>query len=79
MQEEKEGEWKTSILEQGEGRQLHQLLTGLVQHQIQLQTKYAYKHCYQKNLEEASWEAYKLLEDNIKIGDKVYADLMSSG
>jgi hypothetical protein len=55
------------------------LLTGLVQHQIQLQTKYAYKHCYQKNLEEASWEAYKLLEDNIKIGDKVYADLMSSG
>ena len=67
----KEGERKTSILERGEGRQLHQLLTDLVQHKIQRKMKNVYKNCYEKNLEETSWKAYELLEDNIKIGDKV--------
>jgi hypothetical protein len=52
-------------------RNTKMLLTGLVQHQIRRKTKNAYKQCYQKNLEKASWEAYKLLEDNIKIGDIV--------
>ena len=71
MQEKKEDERKTSILERGEGRQLHQLLTDLVQHKIQRKMKNVYKNCYEKNLEETSWKAYELLEDNIKIGDKV--------
>ena len=47
------------------------MLTGWVQHKIRRKTKNAYKHCYQKNLQEASWEAYELLDDNIKIGDNM--------
>lgn len=73
----KEGERKTSILERGEGGQLH-LLTGWVRHEIQRKTKNVYQHCYQKNPEKATWEDHESLEDNIKIGDKVYADLMCS-
>jgi len=43
------------------------LLTGWVQHKIRRKTQNAYRHCYQKNLHEASWEAYELLENNIKL------------
>jgi len=71
MQEKKVGERKRSILERGEGRQLHQLLTGWVQHKIQRKIKNAYKHCYRKHLQEASLEAYEIFKDNIIIGDKV--------
>jgi hypothetical protein len=71
QKKKKEGARKTRILERGEGRQIHHLLTGWVRHKIQQKTKNAYQHCYQKNLEKASWEAHELSEENIKIGDKV--------
>ena len=58
---------KNEYLERGEGRQLNRLLTGWVQHKIRRKTQNAYRHCYQKNLHEASWEAYELLENNIKL------------